>query len=647
MLQRYISPPASSQTTLSQAALVSLALVSALSLGSPLQAKPTNVVLILCDDLAYADVGCYADAVGEPIGWETPNIDRLASQGIRLTDFYVAEPICSASRCAVLTGCYANRLGIHNALGPDARHGLNPEETTIAELCKDLGYATACYGKWHLGHREGLFPTDQGFDEFYGIPYSNDMWPHHPNPGFHFPDLPLYEGTEVINHMVSPEDQTQFTRGFTQRAVDFIGEHADEPFFLYVPHPMPHVPLFTSKSFAGSSENGKFGDVIQELDWSVGQIMNALDLHGLTDDTLFIFTSDNGPWIGYGNHAGSPGPLREGKGTTFDGGVRVPFIARLPGTIPAGATTQQPVMTIDLLPTIAGLIGADLPQLEIDGHDVLPLLEQQEDAASPYAEGGDAMYFWYHEGDLEAVRQGDWKLHFPHGYRTLEGGNPGHDGGEGRYNYNVRTGLELYNLRDDVGESTDVSAEHPEIVATLSKLADAKRVELGDRLTKVKGTKNREPGRVQATTNEQKPGLQSLGFLKGTWRGTLGDTPVEEVWLAPEHGNLTGTMRWFDGSDTLRLVELFTIDKTDDGVMCRIRHFNPGLIPWESESDAPTTCRVTTIEDNRMVMESAIEGDDLVSIVYTLKNPSTLVVTLTFDDGAGPDAFDVVYTKAD
>ena len=296
---------------------------------------PPNFVIVFADDLGYGDLGCYGAR-----GYRTPNLDRLAAQGTRFTSFYVAQAVCSASRAALLTGCYPNRIGILGALSPSSKTGLNPAELTLAEVLKTRGYATAIFGKWHLGDAPEFLPTRHGFDEYFGLPYSNDMWPLHPEYANlppdaaprkrGYPDLPLFEGERVAIRPVTAAHQAQLTTWYTERAVDFIGRHRDRPFFLYVPHAMPHVPLFISAKFRGKSRAGLYADVIREIDWSVGEILRALRRHGLEERTLVIFTSDNGPWLLYGNHAGSAGPLREGKATTFEGGVRVPFIARWP-----------------------------------------------------------------------------------------------------------------------------------------------------------------------------------------------------------------------------------------------------------------------------------------------------------------------------
>lgn len=462
----------------------------------PLHDRP-NIIVFFTDDQGWADIGTQG-----AVGFDTPHLDRLAREGTRFTDFYVAQPVCSASRAALLTGCYPNRLGIHGALGPRNTHGIHADETTLAELCRGRDYATAMFGKWHLGCQEPFLPANHGFDVSYGIPYSNDMWPWHPAYA-HFtdavekrkkgyPDLFTFEGREIVDPEVTAEDQMRFTTDFGRRAAEFVRAHADEPFFLYVAHPMPHVPLFVDEASRGRSARGLYGDVIEEIDDSVGRVLDALDDCGIAENTLVFFASDNGPWLSYGDHAGSVGPLREGKGTTFDGGVRVPCLVRFPGRVPAGRISDEPWMTIDLLPTVAHLIDAELPALPIDGRNAWPLLAGAPDAASPQ----EAYFFWYHKNQLEAMRAGRWKLHFPHGYRTMQGREPGSGGSPGKYDYSARTGLELYDLTADIGERSDLASQRPEVVARLTALANAMRARLGDALTEREGSENREPGRV-------------------------------------------------------------------------------------------------------------------------------------------------------
>lgn len=464
--------------------------------------RPPNVVIIFIDDMGYGDIGPFG-ATDHP----TPHLDRMASQGCRFTDFLVSAAVCSASRAALMTGCYHQRVGIDGALGPGSDIGISDEEVTIAEICRSRGYATACFGKWHLGHHPRFLPTRHGFDTYFGIPYSNDMWPLHPanvamleqNPDAEsrWPPLPMLRSTApgevtVVNADMQPSDQKQMTRHFTELATDFIRQHADEPFFVYLPHPMVHVPLYVSEAFEGKSGAGLFGDVVMEVDWSVGQILETIDQLGLADDTLVVFTSDNGPWLSYGDHAGSAGPLREGKGTMFEGGCRVPALMRWTGTIPAGSTCESLCSTIDLLPTIAANIGAELPQQPIDGRDISALLADPS-TESPH----DYFFCFYNPRALHAVRTQRWKLHFPHPYRTL-GGRPGGTGGQPVPYDSAKIELSLFDLEADIGESTDVKDQHPEVVAELSAQAERIRQSLGDSLSDRKGADVRPPGRMTA-----------------------------------------------------------------------------------------------------------------------------------------------------
>ncbi len=446
-------------------------------------ARP-NIVIVFTDDQGYQDVGCF----GSP-DIKTPNLDRMAREGRRFTSFYVAQAVCSASRAALMTGCYSNRVGIHGALGPGARRGIHPDEVTLGELVKQRGYATACFGKWHLGDAPKFLPTRNGFDEYFGLPYSNDMWPYHPT-AKHFPALPLIDGEKVVNDNVSAEDQTHLTTWYTERAVKFIEKSKDRPFLLYVAHSMPHVPLFVSEKYEGKSARGLYGDVIMEIDWSVGQILDALKQQGLDEKTLVIFTSDNGPWLSYGEHGGCALPLREGKGTSFEGGVREPCIMRWPGKIPAGTECSELAATIDILPTVARLVGAQVPDDRIiDGEDIWPLISGVPGAKTPH----EVYYYYYANNQLQAVRSGKWKLHFPHGYRTLDG-RPGGKGGKPVPYVQKKTGLELYDLEADLSESNNVADKHPEVVARLQEYGEKAREDLGDSLTKRKGKNVRPAG---------------------------------------------------------------------------------------------------------------------------------------------------------
>jgi len=453
-----------------------------------------NFVIVFVDDMGYADIG--------PFGakdYETPNLDRLAREGRVFTDFYASQPVCSASRASLMTGCYNVRVGILGALGPRAKHGINADEMTLAEVCKQKGYATACYGKWHLGHHRKFLPTNHGFDEYFGLPYSNDMWPYHPGVAHlpmeerfkRWPHLPLIEGTRIVNPKVTGEEQKMLTTWYTERAVKFVNQNKDRPFLLYVPHSMVHVPLYVSDKFAGKTKRGLFGDVVAEVDWSVGEILRAIRRHGLEKHTMVIFTSDNGPWLSYGTHAGSAKPLREGKGTTFDGGCREPTVMWWPGTIPAGTVCRTPAMTIDILPTIAHLIGAELPEHKIDGKSIWPLIEGQPGAASPQE-----AYFFYNGRELQAVRMGRWKLHFPHRYRTL-GGRKGGTGGKPERYEQAEIGPALFDLENDIGETTDVKDQYPAVVATIKKLADRMREDLGDSAREMEGSGRRLSGHLE------------------------------------------------------------------------------------------------------------------------------------------------------
>ena len=398
--------------------------------------RPPNVVIFFTDDQGFGDLSCF----GHPT-IHTPNVDRMAAEGVKLTQFYVASPVCSPSRAALLTGCYPKRVGMHeHVIFPAYDHGLHPEETTIADVLSDAGYATGCFGKWHLGHRPGLLPTSQGFDVFFGIPYSNDMSQfHRPDGNGYRHSLPLIRDEAVIEW---EPDQRLLTRRCTEEAVAFIDAHADAPFFVYLPHAMPHIPIYASEAFAGRSPRGTYGDVIEEIDWSVGEVLDALDRHGLADETLVIFTTDNGPWLPFEERGGSAGLLAGGKGGNLEGGQRVPFVARYPDRIPAGLVQREVATTMDLLPTIAGLAGVELaPDRPIDGHDIMPLLEGIEGASSPTSS---FLYYTAH-GELAGIRRGRWKL-------LLEPGT-------------------LHDVESDVGEQWNRADRHPEIVAELRALA--------------------------------------------------------------------------------------------------------------------------------------------------------------------------------
>ncbi len=466
-------------------------------------AAPPNIVLIFTDDMGWGDLPGFTP--DSPI--KTPNIDRLIKEGTRFTDFYVVQAVCTASRAALMTGCYANRVGLEGALNHTSPTGISPDEELLPELLSQQGYATAMFGKWHLGLPPFFAPSKNGFDEWLGIPYSNDNTKYHPVLSDSMPPLPLFDGDEVVE---TDPDQKLFTRRFTERAVQFIEKNQKQPFFLYVPHVMPHVPIFASDRFRGRSAKGLYGDVIEEIDWSVGEIVKTVDRLGLAENTLVIFTNDNGPFLSYGSHAGSSGELRGGKLTTFEGGVRVPMVARWPGKVPAGRDCDTPLMSIDLLPTFCNLADAKLPAKKIDGLDVGPVLLGEADAKA----NRDGLVF-YAGSELQAVRSGRWKLHFPHRYLVVNGEtrtdgkpagygrlapqsitNSGISGIASRHGYVVRElPLSLFDLETDRSETTDVAAEHPDVVERLTAIADRYRKALGDSLNDMSGTENRPVGR--------------------------------------------------------------------------------------------------------------------------------------------------------
>jgi arylsulfatase A-like enzyme len=458
-----------------------------------------NVIFIYVDDLGYGDLSCYGAT-----DIKTPHLDKLAAEGTRFTSFYVAQSVCTASRAALFTGSYSNRVSMSGALNHTSTVGLHLKEKLLSELFKERGYAAGAYGKWHLGHQAPFLPTRRGFDEFVGIPYSNDNGPLHPTVKG-IPSLPLYENEKVVE--LDP-DQAQFTQRFTARAISFIEKNKDKPFFIYLPHVMPHVPIFTAEKNRGKSGRGLYGDVVQELDASVGEIMAALKRLNLDDRTLVVFSSDNGPFLSYGEHAGYSTPLREGKLTTFEGGHRTPCIVRWPGRVPAKRVSDEPFSTMDFYVTFAKMIGAKLPETKLDGLDVRPLLFGEAGAKGRNE-------FWFYSGEeLHAVRLGDWKLHVPHEYLTTaaepgRGGKPSNWGNmkplaieqsgirgiASRHGYRVeKIGLSLYNVRVDPGETANVADANPEIVARLQKVVAAARADLGDSLTGVKGPNIRPAG---------------------------------------------------------------------------------------------------------------------------------------------------------
>jgi arylsulfatase A-like enzyme len=452
--------------------LIALFVLSIPATSPAAAAEQPNIILIFTDDQGYGDIGCFGAE-----GFQTPHLDRMAKEGMKFTDFYVGCPVCSGSRTALMTGSHYARVSMGAVLFPGGRIGLHPDETTIAELLKPQGYATACIGKWHLGHLPPFLPTKQGFDYYFGIPYSNDMTI---DPAAKLADdivlrenmtvdrirnekpirnkVPLMRGMEVIEY---PADQSTLTQRYTGEAIKFMQEHRDEPFFIYLPHTMCHYPLAASEGFRGRTERGLFGDVMEELDWSVGEILNALDELGLDKKTLVVFTTDNGA------APGSSKPLRAKKGSLYDGGIRVPCIMRWPGKIPAGKVCSEVAATIDMLPTIAEITGGKVPDDRVlDGKNIWPLMQGTPGAKSPHE-----AYIVVHGGRV-AVRAGKWKFYpWPEGAdrrRRKDQPKPPPQGPP----------VQLYDISADIGETNNVAEQFPEVVKQLQDAVKAHQEDL-------------------------------------------------------------------------------------------------------------------------------------------------------------------------
>ena len=438
-----------------------LSLITIFMFGDGRPTRKPNIIIILVDDMGYGDVGCFGSTRNR-----TPNIDRMAAEGMKFTDFYVAASVCSPSRASILTGCYPRRVNLQVdekgwcVLYPTSPKGLNPREITIAEVLKTQGYHTAIMGKWHVGDQPKFLPTRHGFDYYFGIPFSNDM-DHVDRYGKKVEGnpLPLMRNEEVVE---APANQDTLTKRYTEETVDFIRKNKDQPFFIYLAHAMVHLPLHASDAFRGKSSNGLYGDAVEEIDWSTGEIFKALKELNLDDDTLVIFTSDNGST---GTDGGSNAPLRGFKGRTDEGGMRMPCIMRFPGRIPAGTVTSEVTGTIDFLPTLAHLAGTEPDKnRKIDGQDIWPIMSGETGSKSPH----DAIYY-YQMDQLQCVRSGKWKLHLPLQVKVIPWEDP---------ERNVP--LELFDLERDIHEDHNVSSDHPEIVSKLLDMAEQMRQDIGD-----------------------------------------------------------------------------------------------------------------------------------------------------------------------
>ena len=456
---------------------------------------PPNVIFIFADDMGYTDLSSYGQTQ-----WETPALDRLGTEGARFTDFYVPTPACSPSRAALLTGRYPLKAGVREVISPRTLRGLPEAERTAAEIFRDAGYRTGMVGKWHLGAHPDFLPTNHGFETWFGLPYSNDYSPRSINNprsyAVQWMELPLLRDTTIVER---EPDQRYLTERYTQESIEFIRANKEEPFFLYLAHSMPHVPLWVSDPFLGASGAGLYGDVIEEMDASTGRILDELEALGLDDDTIVVFTSDNGPWLLMGDHGGTRGDFREGKATTFEGGVRMPAMIWAPGRIPAGQVVREPVISMDILPTVLNMAGIEMPS-NLDGVPLYGILSGDGARTSDAGLDSERPLFFYRSGQLRSMRKGKWKLHVPHAYTSIleeYGARPGSGGHPGAYG-RAEIGIALYDLEDDPSESVDLAADYPEVVEALMVHIEDARDRIGDELTDHVGSEATPPQFIDA-----------------------------------------------------------------------------------------------------------------------------------------------------
>ena len=546
-----------------------------------------NVVIIFVDDMGYGDLSSY----GHPT-IRTPKLDKMAEEGMRFTQFYVPAAVCTPSRAGLLTGRYPVRTGlVHgimraDVLFPNDDNGLQPQEVTIAEVLKEKNYATIAIGKWHLGHSPKYLPTAQGFDEYYGIPYSNDMDYVPAKDGKSgFWNVPLMHNEDIIER---PADQTTLTKRYTEKAINFIKSNKENPFFLYLAHSMPHIPLFTSPEFRGKSKRGLYGDVVEELDWSVGEIINTLKELNLEDNTLVVFTSDNGPWLVQKENGGSAGLLKDGKGTTWEGGHRVPMIAWWPGQVPKKIVNESIASTLDLLPTIAEVTKTSLPKKIIDGQNILSLLKNEKEI-------NHEPFIFYRGNKVFAIREGKWKAHFitqtayPNGPLVYH--NP----------------PLLYNLDVDPSEKYDLASQYPEVITNIKMIKERheKTIKTFDKPT-IEAENLIEAAKITGKGNLK---VQKMPIKENKWGGDQ-----QLWWVNAEPGNTLELNLDSQKSGEFELLGFFTRAK-DYGIFQVSINGKPigDLIDGYSESieySGPISFGLVNLKKGKNKMEIRLIGKD-------------------------------------